>query len=184
MLIQLNPIELIIYACPTGALAAQLDAYFVRSAHECGPNTAHEYMPHVTLTGFFHDVASSIPIYSSALYAALSKARFEQPAQPIQVTNLELREGFHFLAIAAPWVQLLVADFARHARSATRTDEMRLKDNLHVSLAYGFAPEQDARLAQLARELIDPSAQVGWELRFYERDEAHQWKLHGCWRLD
>jgi ubiquitin-associated SH3 domain-containing protein len=176
--------ELIIYACPLGPLADQLEAYFAQSKAECGPNKAHDYMPHVTLTGFFHDVAASIPVYASALYAALSKARFEPPASAITVTGLVLREGFHYLDICAPWVQALVADFACHVRSATRTDALRLKDGLHLSLAYGFAPERGERLAQLAQELVDPFATARWELRLYERSEANQWSLHGCWRLD
>lgn len=176
--------ELIVYACPLGELADQLDAFFARSQTECGPNKAHDYMPHITLTGFFHDVEATAPAYTSALYSALSQARFTQPAQPIAIKQMALHEGFYFLDIDAPWVQLLVADFARHTRSASRTDALRLKDGLHLSLAYDFAPEQGERLATLAREMVDPAAQARWELRFYERREFNQWEMHGCWRLD
>ncbi|MEO0802793.1 MAG: hypothetical protein AAFY57_11025 [Cyanobacteria bacterium J06642_2] len=48
--------ELILYACPVGSLVEQLDCYFQKSLQLCGHNTAHLYMPHCTLTGFFHDV--------------------------------------------------------------------------------------------------------------------------------
>ena len=45
--------KLIVYACPVGELAEQLETYFSKSRLACGPNQAHQYMPHCTLTGFF-----------------------------------------------------------------------------------------------------------------------------------
>ncbi|CAN5634059.1 hypothetical protein BH23CYA1_BH23CYA1_13090 [soil metagenome] len=45
--------QFIFYACPTGPLAQQLATSFERTQRICGPNTAHAYMPHCTLTGFF-----------------------------------------------------------------------------------------------------------------------------------
>ena len=49
--------EFIVYACPVGTLAGQLDLFFARSRAECGENAAHAYPPHCTLTGFFHSQA-------------------------------------------------------------------------------------------------------------------------------
>ena len=45
--------ELILYACPIGPLADDLDAYFSQVTARFGPTTAQTYPVHCTLTGFF-----------------------------------------------------------------------------------------------------------------------------------
>lgn len=177
--------ELILYACPIGPLAEQLDCFFQKSLQLCGPNTAHRYMPHCTLTGFFHDEGSSIPAYMDALERALS-GTLTAASPEIAVTGMYFKQGFHFLAIASPWLQQLTATFAQLAQSSTRTDEIRLKTDLHVSLAYGFAPDMEETLRAIAEDLLEGEAADvgGWELRFYERGDENQWFLHGSWALD
>ena len=76
-----------------------------------------------------------------------------------------------------------VRDFARSVHSPTRRDTLRLKDWLHLSLAYAFPPEQHESLAKLARELVDMRAPVAWELSFYERDLEGAWIAHADWPL-
>ncbi|MCU0494158.1 MAG: hypothetical protein MUD01_21420 [Chloroflexaceae bacterium] len=175
-------LELILYACPSGSLAAQIEEYYRQSREACGPNQAHRYPPHITLTGFFHDEAEAVPGYLAALEAALQRAR--AAALPtITIKEMALGEAWHGLEIDSPWLQALAADFAAHAASPSRRDAIRLKDWLHVSLAYGFAPEQGPALAALASELVDVSAAVVWELRFYERLPGDEWRCHGVWEL-
>jgi hypothetical protein len=176
-------IELIVYACPTGALADQLERYVVRAQAECGPNTAHRYMPHVTLTGFFHDLEASAPFYAAQLGAALADLQ-PAPAPPLAVAGLEINREFHGLLIESAWAKRVTARFAELAHdSPTRSDALRVKDWLHLSLAYGFAAEQHDALAALARELVDPRAPAGWELRLYERRPGDAWVLHESWGL-
>lgn len=175
--------KLIVYACPTGPLANQIDAYYTRSQELYGRNAAHAYPPHCTLTGFFHDDADSIPRYAAALAAALERARPMQPAPAVTITRLELHEHFHGLVLESPWLINLTADFAATADSPTRRDDLRLKDWLHLSLAYAFPPEQHTPLARLAGDLVDISAPVGWELRLYEQLPAGGWNCHAHWRI-
>lgn len=176
-------IELIVYACPTGALADQLALYYERSLAQCGPNTAHRYMPHVTLTGFFHDVEASAPFYAARLAVALADLQLA-PDPPLAVVGVEMNPEFHGLLIESAWAKQVTARFAELAHaSPTRRDALRVKDWLHLSLAYGFDPEQHDALAALARELIDPSASAGWELRLYERRPGDAWVLHAGWGL-
>lgn len=169
------PRKLIVYACPVGALGEQLDVFFGRSAVEIGRNTAHDYMPHCTLTGFFHDVAGSVPIYVHALREARAEAMSErqQISPALSVTDLILDGDFHYLKLEDGWIRQIVQCFSEKAQHIpTRADALRLKDWLHLSLAYGFPAKQGEALRTLAREIVDPTAPVDWELRLYERLEA------------
>ncbi len=173
--------ELIVYACPLGPLAEQLDAYLARALRDVGRNAAHGYMPHCTLTGFFHDDDASIPHYRAALAQALTSAE-SHGAREIRIDGLHLSETFHYLKLESAWLIGLVQAFADLAQSPTRRDSLRLKDWLHVSLAYQFLTEQHEPLAALAREMVDPCAPVAWALRLYERSAAG-WVMHGNWAL-
>jgi ubiquitin-associated SH3 domain-containing protein len=180
---QTPPSELIVYACPTGALASLLDGYFTRSRELCGPNAAHSYPPHCTLTGFFHDDSEALPTYVAALAAALEEVRSARPAPPVTITDLALHEQFHGLLLESPWLKGLTANFADRAASPTRRDSLRLKDWLHLSLAYEFPPARGPELARLAVELVDLHAPVGWELRLYQRHPDKSWTCHASWPL-
>src|SRR5262245_25650325 len=175
--------EYIVYACPRGELADQLARYFAASQELVGPNAAHEYMPHCTLTGFFHDDPAAVEIYCTALEAALYRARPQQPQAALTILGMELNEQFHGLLLDSPWLKTLIADFARSAHSPTLRDALRLKDWLHLSLAYTFLPEQHEPLAKLARELVDLRAPAAWELSFYERGAEGMWIAHAGWPL-
>ena len=174
----------IVYACPLGELADQIDHYFAVSRAVCGPDAAHDYMPHCSLTGFFHDDLDAIPAYIEALDAALRRTRPMQPVPVLTIDRIELREDFHGLLLSSPWLQALSADFVRSVCSPTRRDALRLKNWLHLSLAYTFRAEQQTTLADLARTIVDITAPVSWELRFYERHTDGSWECHASWRLD
>lgn len=178
-----QPCEWIIYACPFGELADQIDRYYAASLAASGANAAHRYMPHCSLTGFFHDDRESAATYIEALDAALRRARPTQPHPVLVITEMMLDPKFHGLLLSSPWLQALIADFARAAHSPTRRDELRLKDWLHLSLAYAFPPDHHTRLATLAREIVDMAAPVSWELRFYERHADGGWACHARWPL-
>lgn len=166
--------ELIVYACPIGEMACQLERYFEKSLAQCGVNAAHRYMPHCTLTGFFHDVESSISRYVEVLGNALTHARPSKPSSPIIIKSLAFHENWHGLELESDWLKTLIADFAHCADSSTRMDDVRLKDWLHLSLAYDFDPTQSDRLKHLANACVDITAGVAWELRFYQRIRRHQ----------
>lgn len=178
-----TPAELIVYACPTGALAEQVEQFYAASRERFRPNTAHAFPPHITLTGFFHDDADQLPLYAAALGAAHSAAMAQRPADAVQITALATEAEFHGLLIESPWLERLAADFKARAVSPTRRDEVRPKTNLHLSLAYGFRPADGPGLGALARELVDPQAPVSWELRLYERTASGEWVVHAAWAL-
>ena len=169
--------SLIVYACPVGELADQITCYVGRAAEQFGPNEAHAYMPHITVTGFFHDTAPPIDDYIDAIGRAMAEA---DVPRNVAVERMVLDPGFHLLAIASPWLEAVGVAFARLAPAATRVDAIRPKQHLHLSLAYGFDPAHDQPLAEMARALVQPSAPVSWDLCFYERTETN-WVLHRRW---
>jgi hypothetical protein len=170
--------QLIVYACPVGELADQLAVYFEQSRAACGPNTAHQYMPHCTLTGFFEDTTSHIPAYADGLARSLQQHQRSHPHPPVVITSLTFREHWHGLELSSAWLQQLIRDFASAATSPTRSAPLRLKTWLHLSLAYGFDPIHHTALKELAQALIDPQASVEWELRLYERHADGTWTCH------
>lgn len=173
--------RLIVYACPVGELARQIDAYYEETERRLGPNAAHHYMPHCTLTGFFNDEPAAIPLYLQRLEEALERAAPTRPNPVIAITGLLKEPDFLGFTLDAPWLRACIVDFAQHAVSPTRSDALRLKDWLHLSLAYQFPPDQYPVLRQLAEESVDPHAPVEWELRFYEQhapQDRNAWTCH------
>jgi hypothetical protein len=173
----------IVYACPLGDLADQIERYYAASLAACGANAAHSYMAHCSMTGFFRDDRATVDTYIEALDAAVRRAWPTRPLPALSITGITLGPEFHGLLLSSPWLQTLIADFARTACSSTRRDALRLKDWLHLSLAYAFPPDQHATLVALARDLVDISAPVSWELRFYERHADGDWTCHARWPL-
>ncbi|MGB3296107.1 MAG: hypothetical protein WBB01_24240 [Phormidesmis sp.] len=175
--------QLILYACPVGPLAQQIAAYFETSQRLCGPNAAHAYTPHCTLTGFFRDEERAIALYLDTLESILSVYRKRIPKLPISITQLTFRADWHGLEIEANGLKRLAVDFAAQANSPTRRGPLRLKEWLHLSLAYDFDPTCESALRQFATGLIDLSTPVSWELRLYERSPDNHWQCHHCWSI-
>lgn len=172
----------ILYACPVGELADQLQAYFVESEQRCGRNAAHNYMPHCTLTGFFRDEETSIGVYEAAIAQALEE-QLAIALPRITVQQMSFRPDWYGLEIESPWLQQFTVLVAQYADSPTRQEPLRLKSWLHLSLAYEFQPESAATLKQLAVQHINPQAPVAWEIRFYQRHPNHRWTCHHNWPL-
>ena len=170
--------QLILYACPVGPLAQQIAAYFEISRQRCGPNAAHAYMPHCTLTGFFEDDERAIALYTRLLASILLDYRESIPEPAIAIQQLTFRADWHGLELTAAWLKQLTCDFAAQATSPTRCQPLRLKEWLHLSLAYDFDPAYGAVLKRLATDLIDLSAPVSWHLRLYQRSADNVWRCH------
>lgn len=179
----LNPSQLILYACPTGELADQLDGYFTLSRTRYGENAAHHYMPHCTLTGFFHDVPSTISFYTEQLDVLLSAMRSTEPQPVISMTGISFNPNFHGIELESPWLRELVERFIQRSATPSRTEPIRKKDWLHLSLAYEFPAEQQTPLKTLAEAMIHLDAAVSWQLRFYERHPDQSWTCHKEWAL-
>ena len=177
--------DFIVYVCPMGKLAQQLRAYFDAARAACGLNTAHHYMPHIPLTGFFYDQASAVPLYVSVMDGIVTALLPERPqAEPaIHMVGMRFQDDFHYLLVESHWLARLAAEFAAKADAPSRSNAILVKDFLHLSLAYGFQPHHGPRLAQLARELITCHSPAGWELRLYERDKSERWTQHAAWPI-
>ncbi|GAB4542877.1 MAG: hypothetical protein Tsb0014_36000 [Pleurocapsa sp.] len=176
--------QFIVYACPVGELNEQLEAYLQKSLNLCGKNTAHNYMPHCTLTGFFSDRSNSVPIYLQALDQAYFEAKNNNLFLDIKIKQLTFNENWHGLEVQANGLKQLIANFAELEKSPSREEELRLKDWLHLSLAYDFNLEHEEQLKQLATENIDIKTNVNWELRFYQKNPDWTWKCWQSWELN
>ena len=172
----------IVYACPMGELNRQIELYLQKSQEFCGRNRSHFYMPHCTLTGFFADEHSAIPIYVQALERAYNQAKQENISLEICLKTLIFHPDWHGLEIEALGLQTLIDTFIKLADSPTRSQEIRPKEWLHLSFAYEFEKKQQKTLMRLAEE-IDPFAPVTWELRLYQRHADWSWTCHGSYLL-
>ena len=173
-----NSLQFIIYACPVGELNAQIETYFTKSRELCGVNAAHKYMPHCTLTGFFSEDFNFIPDYLQALDTAYNSAK--DLCLDVAIAKLHLAKDWHGLELQAEGLKQLIRNFA--AFDLIRQEKLRLKDWLHLSLAYGFDPEHGEQLQNLATE-IDLQAKVNWELRFYQKNPDWTWQCLNSWEL-
>ncbi|MDJ0571665.1 MAG: hypothetical protein QNJ53_21845 [Pleurocapsa sp. MO_192.B19] len=88
----------IIYACPVGELNKQIGKYLDRSRVLCGANSAHKYMPHCTLTGFFNAELNSIPAYIEALNKAYIAAK-NNLILDVKIQQLTFNENWHGLEL-------------------------------------------------------------------------------------
>ena len=175
--------KFIVYACPTGELNNQLENYFKKSRQLFGENSAHKYMPHCTLTGFFTDQISSTAIYIQALEQAYLAANKNNLSIGIKIKQLAFRKNWHGLELQADGLKKLITNFTELENSITRQEKLRLKDLLHLSLAYDFTPESEAGLKNLATAIIDLKAKVNWELRFYQKNDNWTWKCLKSWHI-
>lgn len=175
--------QFIIYACPVGELNQQIEDYFQKSLSLCGENKAHKYMPHCTLTGFFTDNINSIDYYLKALDKAYLAAKNNLDLSII-IKQLTFNDNWHGLELQAEGLKQLIINFAEIEKSLTRREKLRLKDWLHLSLAYSFKIEDRNKLKNLAREIINLQADVNWELRFYQKNPDWTWKCLKQWAIN
>ena len=171
--------QYIIYACPVGELNSQIELYLAKSRELYGENKAHGYMPHCTLTGFFSDAPDSVPDYLDALERAYEEAIGQNTSLDIKIERLVFNKDWHGIELQADGIKQSIVNFTRQENSATRKESLRLKDWLHLSLAYGFDAEHGKQLKQLAQQIIDLQSNVSWELRFYQKNLDGTWH---CWQ--
>lgn len=170
--------ELIVYACPVGELNEQIEAYFRKSREICGANSAQNYMPHCSLTGFFKDSETAIDSDIAILNRLLKLSEIS-----IKITGMTFKPHWHGLEIDAPELRKIIADFIAESRAIADPKNLRSKDWLHLSFAYNFEPEHYERLKKIALDLIDFNAPVQWEIRFYQRYGDGSWTCHKAWKV-
>ena len=181
---QPETVELIVYACPMGPLADHVQVYFSVAKHNFTWNPAHDYMPHCSITGFFHDFPDAIPGYIETIDAILKDFPPAAGRPVIAVQGMLLKKDFHGLVLHSDWLSQFTAAFVERAPAATRLDALRFKKWLHLSLAYQIRAEDEQSLFRLARHTVPIDAPVCWQLRLYQRHRDKSWTLHGHWPLD
>ncbi len=164
--------ELILYATPTGELAEAIDRYFAEVDASLGSTTAQAYPPHCTLTGFFRRSHAGAEAAIAAMGHRLDAAG-PLPDDAVEVVGLTATAQWVGLQLRSPWLLSLTADLAAEDRPEPGDEALRLKDWLHLSLAYGV-DDLDAHTA-LAKELVDPTRPVGWEVAVWERQANGSW---------
>lgn len=162
--------ELIIYATPTGDLADACAEYF-RRALELGGTTAQTYPPHVTLTGFFRWPALRRN-HVRDVVAGLVDASGHPPADSVETSLLGDRDDWIGIEVRSPWLIDWIESLASQLPPEPHEDALRLKDWLHLSLAYGVDDLEPYR--ELAVEVIDATASARWEVALWERS-ANGW---------
>ena len=179
----INISKFIVYACPVGELNQQLENYFQKSLSLCGENKAHKYMPHCSLTGFFSDDIGSIDYYIEALDKAYLVAK-DNLDLSVTIKKLTFNNDWYGLELEAKGLKQLIVNFSQIESSPTRIEKLRLKDWLHLSLAYDFNPEYQDKLKDLVTTIIDLQADVNWELRFYQKNQDWTWKRLKQWTIN
>lgn len=177
--------ELILYATPSGSLADQCERYFDAVVGRLGSTTAQTYPPHCTLTGFFwrtdrgthRTIGEILPVINAA---------GPVPDDAVEIVQLVVNQRWVGLELRSAWLEELAASVAENHTLESGDDALRLKDWLHLSLAYGnttaspsSAPLLDlAPYGALAKQLVDPHAAVSWEVGLWERSANQQWVRH------
>ncbi len=177
--------DLNVYAHPTGELSAQLERFAVESRDLFGPNNAHAYPVHCSLTGFFHDEPTSTPFYIEVLQSLLTHHRGLDVDSvgggsnlSVNMDELRLSGSWFGLELSCPDLVALMESFAASDRSPTRSDDIRVKTWLHLSIAYGFDEQHGDALADLARRIIDPTTTTDWKIALWERTAESDWHCH------
>jgi ubiquitin-associated SH3 domain-containing protein len=177
-------VKLIVYACPMGDLGEQVERFFEESRRRFGANEAHAYMPHCSLTGFFDADPGLIAHHARILGESLEHPLSGCPVPCIEVLGFGHRGDWHGLELRSPWLLERMHAFARESTArGLVAASVRVKTWHHLSLAYGFPPEQYDELGRLAGRIIDPDAPVDWQLRYYQRKPENVWICHRAWEL-
>ena len=167
--------ELILYATPSGPLGDQCNAYFAE-AKRLGGTTAQTYPPHCTLTGFFRRTSTRAEGVITEMTELLTKAG-SPPAAEVEVVGLRTTGDWVGIELRSLWLRRLTTRLIAAHRVGSGDDELRAKDWLHLSLAYGVEDLEPYAVA--ARRLMDPPTSAEWQLAIWERRADRSWVRHG-----
>lgn len=173
--------KLIIYACPVGELAEQINLYFQESQEMCGENPAHHYMPHCSLTGFFQADRDGIDHYRKTLDDVYHQS--QDLSLDIKIVQMMFKPNWHGLELEALGLKQLMKNYVEIMHRQPIPEKIRLKEWLHVSFAYQFPSQDHDPLKQLAEKRINPQAATVWELRFYQKHLNNHWTCLQSWPL-
>lgn len=186
MTIETKQARFILYACPLGGFADQLEQFYAESSQTIGRTPAQDYMPHSSLTGFFIDTEINPKPYIDSFVPLLDKHLADIPTPPITITNLKMNDLFIGFELEAQWIKDMVRTWKNSIDIPTLLEPIRPKDWLHLSLAYKFPEEKKNAYTVLAQKYFPELPASEWEIRFYQRngnDGNHTWTCHQTWQL-
>lgn len=164
--------ELILYATPTGELAAACDRYFAACA-ERGPTTAQTYPPHCTLTGFFRRHPARVGVIVGEIQPVIDEAG-PVPADAVAVAGLRCTDDWVGFELRSTWLARRTEEVVAAHQLQPGEDALRSKDWLHLSLAYGIDDLDPYRRLALDHGL-DRRPIGGWEIGLWERTTTGAW---------
>ncbi|XP_071959698.1 ubiquitin-associated and SH3 domain-containing protein B-like [Antedon mediterranea] len=162
--------EFIMYACPVGPFAEELETFWDKSLIEVGRNGAHSLLPHVTLCSFFTCDDSLVAQVTHAFQLAIDRWKNEAPDQ----IAVEYFAAANFIGLFieeenAEYMRRVAQDFSVEALNIAGIKLEPHKKQLHLTLAYQFHQSHLEKLEQLTKE-INVNKSARWELRLYSRD--------------
>ena len=172
-----------LYACPTGSLADQIQAFLGRSQETWGTAATPLGLPCCKLIDPFEEQGQTLPIYTQTLERAYKRGMRSCPDMALQVEGLQHTTDSLTLALTAPWLRQVMVNFACTVKSPTRKMPLRIQEHLRLVLAQGQGKAQTKAMAQLAHEMIDLNRPSHWEMRFYQRNARQNWTVRQVWTL-
>lgn len=172
-----------LYACPTGALADQIQAFLDRSQATWGTPSIPMGLPCCKLIDPFEEQGSTLPVYTQSLERAYKRGMHSRPNIVLQVDGWQQTTDSLTLAFTAPWLHQMMVNLACTVKSPTRKMPLRIQEHLCLVLAYGRGKAQTQAMAELAQEMIDLNRPSHWEMRFYQRTGHQTWIVRQTWAL-
>lgn len=162
-------LELILYATPEGPLAERCAALWAELAAAGRETAAQTYPPHVTLTGFFRRPPERVDDVVADVARGVGECSLDA------VADVSMRplctEDWAGLEVRSPALHDLTATVVDAHLVASDEDALRIKDWLHLSLAYGDGVDV-AALAPRCLEAVAGAPATGWTVGLWSRDEA------------
>jgi hypothetical protein len=172
-----------IYACPTGALAEQIQVFLGLSRDTWGANAAHASLPCCALIDLFEEQSGSLPVYTQSLERAYNRGLKSRPNPVLLLEGLRLTGDRLDLVLTAPWLRQVMVNFACTVKSPTRKVPLRMQERLHITLAHGYPANQASAYLKMAQETIHIDSPSHWEMRFYQRASNQGWIAQQIWEV-
>jgi hypothetical protein len=165
--------SLIVYATPIGELA-EACARYGAMASAVAPTLAQAYPPHCTLTGFFRRSRTEIDRIVGEVTATFG-------TDPVAADAVTIRGPVHHgrwlgFELTSRLLHDRTQGFARTHRLCAGDDAIRVKDWLHLSLAYGV--DDLAPYVSAAEQVRWPAAAEAWDVGLWESRRG-TWTRHG-----
>ncbi|XP_014487824.1 PREDICTED: protein UBASH3A homolog isoform X2 [Dinoponera quadriceps] len=165
--------QYVLYACPIGPLAKQLELFWSESK-ELGWNGAHNFIPHITLVPSFNAPDKFTEELANVLEDVAYQDRLHEHIELETYVSPNFM-GFFVKDVNAEWLRNIAVCYVNKLATLGVTAEPQVT-SLHLTLAYQFPSSLFPSLRSTV-EKLSPNTPANWELRLYSRDSRLQ-NLH------